>query len=239
MLGSRSLLLPRSLASTALILLALGVLLVGCGRRSAPVPCFDDGDCGGGGEVEACVEGNCQAVDCLTSLDCAIGSWCDNERSEDGSARELVCVDGCQGDPDCLAGTDCQEGVCLERPCRSTQLDCGMGEVCDETTGACEPAGAAYCAPCDSTLTTVDDGGTAWDPCDDHFLGHPECGGIGSFCIGDGSGDTFCAPDCELDVDCPQGYACAVIQSDLTALCGDPPGVVEHGRGCAPVMGCY
>jgi len=186
----------------------LGVALgttAGCdprGGRQAAVECEDSGDCDiDEGELIACVTGDCRDVECLESVDCALGTYCDVE-------DDYSCVEGCQSSSDCLAGFSCDDGECERDACRSTVLDCDFMEVCNVDSGECERAGGVVCARCNASTHDFDDQNTL-DFCDDTFLGHPDCG-AGALCgNSDGGAQGHCMPPCETAADCPHGFQCA------------------------------
>ena len=170
----------------------------GCGPRpGSEAECADSGDCGvSEGELVACVSGDCEDVECLASTDCPLGSYCDLEEG-------YVCSEGCEGDGDCLSGFSCNEGTCERNSCRSTVLDCDFLEICNQDSGECEEAEGVVCARCDGLFHEFDDNSTFFDPCDDTFLGHRDCG-PGAVCGNTG----HCLPPCEDNTDCPHGFQC-------------------------------
>ena len=168
-------LLRRLLALGGLVLLTAS-LLGSCGRGRSGEPCYETADCPAEeGELKACVSGQCEGVDCLSSSDCPMGSICSVD------SFDFECQEGCNSDADCLAGSTCQEGQCADYGCRSTVLDCDLGEFCNETTGECETAEGAYCSACQMASNDWNDQGTL-TTCDDILLGNDSCGGVGSFC---------------------------------------------------------
>ncbi len=192
-------------------------LATSCISRPAPngMPCADHGDCAaeGEGQFGACVDGYCSEVECLVSTDCPRGTFCDAQ------GQDYTCDEGCLEDNDCLAGQVCDEdNTCQQAPCRSTILDCNFGEICNLGTGACQVAQGNYCDSCDPLLHESTDQHTL-DQCDDRILGHPECGGTGSFCLGgEGTGiEAYCAVQCLEAADCPAGYQCAPITMSLSS----------------------
>jgi len=217
----RQLLSARTLKSAALCgsLLALALVLSCVGNRSrSGDSCYDSADCTTtDGSLEACVNGFCEQVECLSSSDCDLGSVCDVE------SLDYECETGCITDTDCEAGSTCQEGQCQDYGCRSTLLDCEFGEVCDEGTGECVQADGAYCASCSLGDNVWDDGGTG-STCDDVILSNSTCGGAGSFCVNwyNMGGVPFCYVACEEQSDCPGGYLCQLMTRTLPAGCPDP-----------------
>ncbi len=222
---------------TCLFLLVCVSIGLGCGRgrRSTGTECFDNGDCNDelGNvdtvDIEACRDGDCDNVDCLSSADCVVGNWCDAED------EDYICREGCRENSDCFAGQECSDGACVIYGCRSTVLDCGFNEVCNEDTGVCEDAAGLQCTGCDSTGHYIDDQGTP-DPCDDEIGGHQICGGDGNFCGPDGD-NTVCWVSCAVAGDptaCPSGFQCANVTWTPQTFC-EP---VTLGPVCLPTSGC-
>lgn len=185
---------------------ALLLLVLGCIGAKAP-ECVDNGNCHDG---QACVEQTCQDVECLASLDCAFGNYCDVEEAA------YTCRPGCASDDDCPAGEECNldDNECEAYGCRDTDLDCGLGQLCDEDEGECYEPEGEWC--------TV---------CDDPFTGDPGTCGDG-FCFnfnldGNYDRDNFCLPSCRGEGDeCARGYECLYVDglddyfcvTDCTAL---------------------
>lgn len=192
-----------------------GVLVLGlsCVGRTSGGECIDAGDCDPGedGAFVACVDGSCEEVECLASVDCPIGSYCD-------TGDDFDCVEGCEDSDDCVAGQWCNDGSCETYGCRSTALDCEFGLVCNTDTGACEEPSLPHCLGCDPIEHDIDAGLPG--VCDDQWFGHPDCGGDGSFCLNYPEGSR-CAGRCEDNWDCPAGFTCGPVSLDLS------------GEGCA------
>ena len=196
-------------------LLLFSLLLVSCqGEERRPGDfCLDSGDCTTDDEqLEACIDSRCEAVECLSAADCEIGTICDVE------GGDYRCEAGCQTDGDCLAGFSCQDGNCQPYGCRSTLLDCSFGEVCNESSGACEPAPGKHCSECSLGNNEWDDGGTN-STCDDVLLSSSECGGVGSFCMNWYEGTPTCYVGCEDQSECPGGYQCSIVVRPLPVGC--------------------
>jgi hypothetical protein len=162
------------------VLLSL-LVLVGCPE---PAPeCVDNGQCAIG---EACIQETCQAVQCLDSSSCGLGEFC--------KKPEYACTSGCEADTDCLAGERCNKNrnECVEYDCRSTDLDCGLGEICNDD-GQCETAPGKHCAPCEDYIfgTGCGTNGTCY-PFDDAYT------------------ENYCIVGCNgpSDDSCPRGYEC-------------------------------
>jgi len=85
---------------------------------------------------------------------------------------------------------DRETGACVSRPCRSTALDCNLGEVCDRELAVCVEV-EGFCEPCDPGVC-------------------PENLG----CVRDGAGESWCqALDCSAGAECPYGTDCARMTS--------------------------
>lgn len=172
------------------------LVLSGC---TVTLECVDRSDCS---TDQVCVANACRASDCATSLDCDVHEYCE----PDG----YTCESGCSADSDCLAGESCSvgESECVVNECRTSVLDCGLGQVCDPGGGGCldEPA----CETCTGTI--VGECGTG--QCETFVSGESE----GSYCILpclvpgavdqcprglecvdlSGGGDLFCYADCPI-----------------------------------------
>jgi len=216
-------------------LATLGLVIAACGRAPAARDansCADVSECEAEpGELAACVDGDCEIVECLTSGDCPVGSFCDSEDSYE-------CLEGCNNDGDCLAGEQCNDNSCQERGCQSTELDCKHGEFCNSDTGVCDPWPGNFCTPCNS----VDTGEYVWDDqntisnCDDEYLGHATCGGE-AVCLNSETGPGDCYPPCGDGDACPYGFFCGDITINQDPSCaGGPTRVIA--RTCFPMLGC-
>lgn len=202
------------------LLFLLSLCLTACATREREVgaTCHDASDCTvEAGLLAACIERECKSVACFSSSDCTLGNWCSTED------QTYDCVEGCQSNLDCPAGENCSDDQqCVAYGCRSTALDCEVGEVCNAGSGQCEAVGGLHCAACEQTEWLWDDQGTL-DFCDDEWLGHDGCGGVGQLCIGfEGVTGTFCSVGCEDALDCPRGYSCrdVPLNFDTSAQCG-------------------
>ncbi len=204
------------------VALLLGGTLGACpGEDSvgSGAPCLDEGDCHTfDGSAQACLDGGCAQVDCLTSADCPFDSFCD--------VAAFDCEPGCREDTDCAAGKSCDDGFCVERGCRDALLDCDFGEVCEDDE--CRRPGGAFCNACDPTAHEWNYRGPG--NCDDVPIGHPLCGGWGNFCLTNATMD-YCAVECLNQSDCPNGSTCSVVTYDRPAGC---PGetTLQIGRVC-------
>lgn len=202
---------PHALRAVLLVLLlgAVTLVVVSCSGRREITECYDSSQCSAEvGELVACIDAECETVECLATSDCALGQICDVEGG-------YQCVDGCNGDSDCPAGFSCTEdGACEEYGCRSTLLDCDFGEFCNEFTGECEEDPAPHCTPCSEFSNDIDIG-DPFDSCDDTIAGNFECGGAGAVCttitVGDGlqlTPQPICYTPCQEEGDCPMGFVC-------------------------------
>ena len=228
-----------SLRTNRRIVLLVLMVLVGlsCGRadRRNNDPCFDNGDCNDeaaeGQEIglEACVDGECKDVDCLSSADCVVGQYCDTE------GADFACREGCLESSDCFAGQECNEGVCETYGCRSTILDCDFNEICNESSGECEEAPGLQCTGCDPAGNYRDDQGTM-NTCDDTIGGNQLCGGDGTVCAGD-EVEAICWIGCEAPGEpdqCPAGFSCGFASWTPGFGCA----TINLGPYCVPTDGC-
>lgn len=99
-------------------------------------------ECGSG---EACVDGQCERADCLTSNDCPIETYCDQDT--------FTCEPGCEFSEDCLTADRCNTTTqtCVPRQCQDTQRDCESGEYCNISTGECYLDTGPNCQPCSNS----------------------------------------------------------------------------------------
>ncbi|MDP2317042.1 MAG: hypothetical protein Q8P41_29385 [Pseudomonadota bacterium] len=121
-------------------MLVILMLLAACGE---PAECVDRGDCG---DSEICDLGTCLSVECTLSDDCGIDQYCDD--------LAYTCETGCETNDDCLAGQDCADDThqCTTYGCRSTALDCAIGQQCDIPSGTCfDVPSCETCSGADST----------------------------------------------------------------------------------------
>ena len=99
--------------------------------------CNNNAECG---EGLLCVDNSCLEAQCITSMDCQIEEFC---------SEYYQCVPGCMQDTDCFSGEICQENACVTQGCRDTELDCEVGEFCDQSTATCYEDSFDHCASCD------------------------------------------------------------------------------------------
>ncbi len=221
-----------------LLLLLSFSLMTGCStrQRNTGESCLDAAECTvDEGELAACVDNRCRGVECLSSSDCSLGSFCEIED------EDYECVEGCLSNLDCAAGESCSEdGQCEAYGCRSTNLDCDLGEICDPEAGECfEPPGA-WCNTCEFADSDWDDQGT-FSVCDDIYLGHGPCGGTGAMCLTViENGPQTCLPKCDGPEDCPRGHVCQEVDLDLNVTnplepCTEVP---VTGQICIPALPC-
>jgi hypothetical protein len=163
---------------------ALLLALLGCGgsglKDSDEAECVDHGECATG---ELCLQGQCTVVDCVSSDACALGSYCDPDAH--------TCTEGCLGEEDCLGGDTCDVDArtCVVGVCVDTEIDCAVGERCDD--GACESVGK-MCTECQRTS---------------------DCPTAREECLLDIDGNGHCYPECQVETDCPAGFDCLEIQT--------------------------
>ena len=112
-------------------------------KLASGLSCENSAECPDG---ELCLERSCQAVGCVTSLDCDLEQYCSDN---------FECESGCNNDEDCYAGDACDttQGVCETYGCRDTVLDCEVGQYCNPTTLECYEDTRGHCM----NLCTWDD----------------------------------------------------------------------------------
>ena len=199
-----------------------GSLLGACpsvDSEGSGAPCVDEGDCHTfDGSAQACIDGACTQVDCLSSSDCPFDSYCD--------VSAFDCDPGCVEDTDCSAGSRCRQGFCQDRGCRDALLDCDFGEVCDDNV--CQRPAGAFCNACDPNAHEWAYNGPG--NCDDVPIGHPLCGSWGNFCLANATMN-YCAVECTEQADCPNGSTCSVITFERPDGCAGEP-TLQIGRAC-------
>ena len=160
-----------------LLLTPLAVAFAFSGCETAVGQCEDNLNC----EIyEVCQAGRCLPRVCVSSADCPIQHFCNDQTGS--------CTPGCQLDRDCLPNEICDDGTCEPAGCRDTNLDCPMGHFCNSITGECFQAGGFFCQPCSGQ-------------------GDSECGSSRNFCVRYG-GNNYCGVDCSNGQQCPRGYDC-------------------------------
>ncbi len=163
-------------------------LLLACGTTSSQPDCVDNGQCNDG---EGCRDGVCVTAECLASTECGLGEYC--------SPAEFSCKTGCMTDSDCFAGEEChiENRTCVSYGCRSTELDCSVGEICDlnessSTYGECTQDTRKHCKTCE--------------------IDRNNCP-TGMECFISELGDS-----CWTDADCPANYTCDMM-ADFNFYC--------------------
>ncbi len=178
--------MQRALLSSCLGLLValLSLTAAACGEKE----CTTSAHCLAGTVCSAA--GNCIPVNCNSSVECPIESWCNSDTGE--------CEAGCLNDRDCLPTHTCdaEARACVEPGCRSTQLDCDYGQFCNTLSGQCYDAGGYYCNTCE----------TKYD-CNGGVDGPNWCLRLG------GSSNTYCGVDCSAGQQCPRGYGCGRVRT--------------------------
>lgn len=175
-----------------MIALALA-LLTGC--PNAP-ECTDNTFCL---DQQACIDGKCKDVECLSSSECAIEQFC--------SPQTYTCEDGCQFNTDCYVTDRCDPDLqqCVTKSCRSTALDCPGGYRCDTATGQCYLDVAPHCERCSAPN---------------------QCGeGGGCYSIGGAGNVGYCFLACNPEAAdaCPAGYSCGATSNDMYVCIGYCP----------------
>ncbi len=181
------------------LLFALGVtLLLGACNQDGGEPVLSEGECADNSYCEgmqACIDDTCQAVDCLVNSDCGLGKVCSADAG-------YACADGCEGDSDCLANETCSGGQCEASACEDVDLDCGIGQLCEE--GECTVM-EAFCDACDDSTPCPEGYTCNWFDKEKVSACLPDCvpsntedPGCPSrtICQGEGDGTGICAAGC-------------------------------------------
>lgn len=181
---------------TTLLSLTLVLFGLACDSEANRPECLDNSECN---ELQICTkeEMKCKDVECTASSYCGMHQYCDVQ------GKSYACKEGCSEDSDCLAGESCntESHTCQEYGCRSTVLDCAVGQVCEN--GVCKKAQGQYCQPCSVLL--------------------PNCGRT-SVCIPSTTDpyNGYCAPECNDGQEnaCARGFECTeVYRNDPTTYC--------------------
>ena len=127
-------------------------------------------------------------------MECSRNSDCLGDLTCHPLGEETFCFESCEHSDDCESGwmcypTDITGYHCVPRQLEC-QLDCLIGgcpaqQTCNQVTGHCVP-GNELCAGCDFD----------WD-CAGDLRCHPK--------------KSYCSPPCDLDEQCPAGFACQSI----------------------------
>ncbi len=174
--------------------------------------CLCDFSCGAG-----CVTGQPCADPCPAGLACDDNNQCNG--FDQGSCPGAL---GCVWDAE---STQCLSVFCGLCVIDTTCGGCGTGEICNPTTGLCEPE----CPTCPS--------GEVCDPLTGACICDQTCGGVcplGSLCDGDLGSNTCgsCVCDSSCGGACPTGLVC----DQATACLGldpSPGGVCVQTDGCS------
>jgi hypothetical protein len=163
------------------------LLMLAC--STAPEPdCLDDSWCA---EGQACLGGTCFPVDCTRNAHCP-----PEQRCTEGND----CVPGCDSDADCLAGDVCAQGACSVPACAVTELDCGLGERCDQDLGECIQGEVPECTDC---ALGCGEGQECVELRGEACEGEQDCE-AGWTC----SEQQLEEPRCPDDLPCPDGFSC-------------------------------
>ena len=167
-------------------------------------PCLGNQDCA---EDEICNSADATGGICIPVGSCGSTVHCDFNEYCNPTTGE--CEDGCRNVGDCQLGYVCQDNACVPGNCStcptSPEVDatyCDYGEVCTEA-GACVPHAvqSSLCQTCGQTS---------------------QCG-MDTICLLDdmsNAGGAYCAPTCDADADCPNGYpGCGGVQTVAQTGC--------------------
>ncbi len=150
-----------------------------CSVTTEAPECVDGGDCTAG---TTCIDETCQQVDCLSSTECELSQYCDSS---------YECRAGCMVEEDCPSGQTCDEAAlqCVDSACRTSDLDCNLGERCNVATGACIGGGDA-CTDCSESAAAC---------------------GTSALCVYFEGSETerYCYDYCDRDQQCPAGFSCS------------------------------
>ena len=192
---------PVLLAVLISIGTGLGAACIETTDPTDPGECWDHGDCD---ELQACIDGWCEAIDCLASADCRVGEFCDTV--------EFICQTGCQATTDCPAGSSCDSEIesCIDAPCTSAIIDCALGEFCNDAGECVSDAEQPECERCD-------------------LEGTDECNSGVGYCYHqekDEEDEAYCRWPCDPqdETSCARGFVCnQFLDGDFycDAQCGD------------------
>ena len=174
------------------------------GVCQARPPCLGNKDCEAG---EICnsadlTGGACIAAEnCGTSIHCPFNQYC--------NAQSLSCTPGCQTSGDCQLGYVCIAGQCTSGGTSANCTTCPASPAPDATYceygETCSLSGACSAHSLKNSLCSSCDPGNIFNP--------QYCPG-GMICLLDDiGGGNYCAPTCDNDLDCPNGYnGCGGVQ---------------------------
>ena len=207
--------------TTALCAMVFGLCLIGCGTPETlndpgVIPDHPDSTADTGGAVTAPPDNGSGANQDGTLEDDAAP---DATAQEDAGPTE-----GGFGWP-CQENSECAAGYCIATPngyaCTDLCVDsCPNGWDCKEVLADAGSDSAYVCVPrflhlCDPCTTNADCAtGTA---------------GVGSLCIPQGPGGSFCGAPCSAQAGCPDGYGCQKVEilGEEKSQCVPDSGVCE------------
>ncbi len=181
------------------------------GQCQRQPPCRGNDDCPSGficnaeGQGDVCIP----AGHCGADVHCRIGQRCD--------VRAGTCVTGCSRKEDCPLGHACVAGSCTPGACQICPIDpepnasyCSYGDRCT-SDGRClqHPIKSSLCQACGPLQRCP----------------------TGSTCLIDNEGGNYCAPQCQIESDCPSGYQQCSGLSLVTTECSNDSGC-SGGRKC-------
>jgi hypothetical protein len=250
---------------SALAIASAGLVIsaTGCSSKKGAnnAPSCDPSQCAAGNQCVTDVDGTMCRLVCADSTGCPFNYECALPQlaPEDGGAPTSYCV----ADPNPVTqkpgvwGTSCSpaNGFTNNSACDTTQgFDCYAKSPTD---------GAAFCTTYDCADDTTCPGGW-WcgtinvspnatttkrstgatrnvclprgycSPCTDDIDCSP-LNGITQHCIADGSGTTFCSPECTSDSNCEDEAKCETSPSTTSKICFPRAGsCVGDGMLCAP-----
>ncbi len=179
-------------------------------------PCISNVDCPA---QTICNIADASGGSCIPNTDCGANTHCPFNQICDPASRH--CITGCKSTDDCQLGYVCDAGQCTAGDCTecpaSPDVDpsfCKYGDTCN-SDGRCSPHAtkSALCHVCDQNT-----------PCPD-----------GLICLIDNDGTNYCAPVCQNDAECPNGYTSAGC-GGLTVVWEECTGgqTCTNGGRCAP-----
>ncbi len=168
-----------------------------------------------------CLESRCVAVDCVAESDCdTFDSFGIYSPDDDLSCVQNACLLACEDEADCHGGNEtCQGGFCVRQPPPPNQPRCESDEACQEDCPACVCDTSGVClarvvceAPSDCAGFDAappflpadfecDAGACTWLGC----TADADCQLVDAS-VGCDEVTGFCAPSCEVDLDCNDGF---------------------------------